>query len=151
MKLKHPKILCISLGETDDWAHAGEYTEYLDSATASMPISAPLGTRAIHPRISWQYDADLFARSRPRQSAEKMARSRTKSPRLKIYLDDVPGADTRALGERRKSHQSRKARLPQRSPHSSPRLRDHVPKAGKPIARRAAPLSVRPLTGIRTF
>lgn len=32
MKLKHPKILYISLGETDDWAHAGQYTEYLDSA-----------------------------------------------------------------------------------------------------------------------
>lgn len=27
-----PKLLYLSLGETDDWAHAGNYTEYLNSA-----------------------------------------------------------------------------------------------------------------------
>lgn len=32
MKLKHPKVLYISLGETDDWAHAGQYAAYLDAA-----------------------------------------------------------------------------------------------------------------------
>ena len=29
---KKPAILYVSLGETDDWAHEGKYTEYLDSA-----------------------------------------------------------------------------------------------------------------------
>jgi hypothetical protein len=32
MKANKPTVLYISLGETDDWAHGGQYTEYLDSA-----------------------------------------------------------------------------------------------------------------------
>ena len=32
LKAKKPRVLYLSLGETDDWAHAGKYTEYLDSA-----------------------------------------------------------------------------------------------------------------------
>jgi len=32
LKARKPRILYLSLGETDDWAHAGKYTEYLDSA-----------------------------------------------------------------------------------------------------------------------
>jgi hypothetical protein len=32
LKAKKPQILYLSLGETDDWAHGGQYVEYLDSA-----------------------------------------------------------------------------------------------------------------------
>ena len=32
LKAKHPRVLFLSLGETDDWAHAGNYGEYLLSA-----------------------------------------------------------------------------------------------------------------------
>ena len=32
LKEKKPRILYLSLGETDDWAHAGNYTEYLNAA-----------------------------------------------------------------------------------------------------------------------
>jgi len=32
LKEKRPRILYLSLGETDDWAHAGMYAAYLDSA-----------------------------------------------------------------------------------------------------------------------
>lgn len=32
VKANHPKLLYLSLGETDDWAHAGKYGEYLISA-----------------------------------------------------------------------------------------------------------------------
>ena len=32
LKAKKPRVLYLSLGETDDWAHAGKYKEYLDSA-----------------------------------------------------------------------------------------------------------------------
>ena len=31
-KVKKPKVLYVALGETDDWAHAGRYDLYLDSA-----------------------------------------------------------------------------------------------------------------------
>ncbi len=32
LKARKPRVLYLSLGETDDWAHEGKYTEYLDSA-----------------------------------------------------------------------------------------------------------------------
>ena len=32
LKLRKPRVLFLSLGETDDWAHAGNYGEYLLSA-----------------------------------------------------------------------------------------------------------------------
>jgi len=32
LKLKKPRVMFLSLGETDDWAHGGNYGEYLDSA-----------------------------------------------------------------------------------------------------------------------
>ncbi len=32
VEAKHPRVLFVSLGETDDWAHAGNYGEYLLSA-----------------------------------------------------------------------------------------------------------------------
>jgi hypothetical protein len=32
LKEKKPRILYLSLGETDDWAHAGRYADYLDAA-----------------------------------------------------------------------------------------------------------------------
>ena len=32
LKARRPRVLYLSLGETDDWAHAGKYREYLDSA-----------------------------------------------------------------------------------------------------------------------
>ncbi len=32
IRLQHPRVLFLSLGETDDWAHGGNYGEYLQSA-----------------------------------------------------------------------------------------------------------------------
>jgi hypothetical protein len=32
LKTKHPKVLYIGYGETDEWAHAGQYRSYLDAA-----------------------------------------------------------------------------------------------------------------------
>ena len=33
LQVKRPRVLYVSLGETDDWAHAGRYDLYLDAAT----------------------------------------------------------------------------------------------------------------------
>jgi len=35
LKVKKPKVFFLSLGETDEWAHEGEYDRYLDSAQMS--------------------------------------------------------------------------------------------------------------------
>jgi hypothetical protein len=32
LKTKHPRVLYIAYGETDEWAHAGQYRSYLDAA-----------------------------------------------------------------------------------------------------------------------
>jgi phosphopentomutase len=32
LKTKEPRVLFLGLGETDDWAHAGSYAEYLNAA-----------------------------------------------------------------------------------------------------------------------
>lgn len=32
LKTKHPKVLYIAYGETDEWAHSGQYKSYLDAA-----------------------------------------------------------------------------------------------------------------------
>jgi Type I phosphodiesterase / nucleotide pyrophosphatase len=32
LEAKHPKLFYLSLGETDDWAHAGDYGKYLEAA-----------------------------------------------------------------------------------------------------------------------
>jgi hypothetical protein len=90
MKLKHPKVLYISLGETDEWAHAGQYTEYLDSAHRVDTYLRTLWELAVDAGISRQHDADFFSRPWPGQSAPKMARSWPKNSRFKIHLDDVP-------------------------------------------------------------
>jgi arylsulfatase A-like enzyme len=35
LKVKKPKVFFLSLGETDEWAHEGEYDRYLDAANMS--------------------------------------------------------------------------------------------------------------------
>jgi hypothetical protein len=32
MKTNHPRVLYVSMGETDEWAHAGKYDYYLEAA-----------------------------------------------------------------------------------------------------------------------
>lgn len=32
LKERKPRVLFLSLGETDDWAHGGNYLQYLDAA-----------------------------------------------------------------------------------------------------------------------
>ena len=55
MRLDHPKVIWISLGENDEWAHAGRYDMYLYSATY---------TDMFIRRIVERTEADKFYRGR---------------------------------------------------------------------------------------
>ena len=103
MKLKHPKILYISLGETDDWAHAGQYTEYLDSAHR---VDAYL-------RAIWELAQSIpeyrgnttliFSPDHGRGKAPKKWRDHgQKIPDSKYIWMMFLGPDTQPLGERAK-------------------------------------------------
>jgi len=103
MKLKHPRVLYISLGETDDWAHAGQYTEYLDAAhrvdaylrgiwelAQSMPEYR--GTTTL-----------IFSPDHGRGKAPKKRRDHgQKIPDSKYIWMAYLGPDTQPLGERAK-------------------------------------------------
>lgn len=103
MKLKHPKVLYISLGETDDWAHGGQYTEYLDSAHR---VDAYL-------RAIWELAQSIpeyrgnttliFSPDHGRGKAPKKWRDHgQKVPDSKYIWMMFLGPDTQPLGERAK-------------------------------------------------
>ena len=45
MKTKKPRVLYVALGETDDWAHAGRYDLYLESANQNDEFIRPTNLR----------------------------------------------------------------------------------------------------------
>ncbi len=45
VRIHHPRVLYLSLGETDDWAHEGRYDLYLDSARRNDDYIRQLWTR----------------------------------------------------------------------------------------------------------
>ena len=136
MKLKHPKVLYISLGETDDWAHAGQYTEYLDSAHR---VDAYL-------RAIWELAQSIpeyrgtttliFSPDHGRGKAPKKWRDHgQKIPDSKYIWMMFLGPDTQALGERAKIAPVTQSQIAATLAAFFGQDYDAaVPKAGKPIA-----------------
>ena len=49
LKEHKPRVLFVSLGETDDWAHGGDYAQYLNAAhRADHYIQSSVGNRSEH-------------------------------------------------------------------------------------------------------
>jgi hypothetical protein len=136
MKLKHPKILYISLGETDDWAHGGQYTEYLDSAHR---VDAYL-------RAIWELAQSLpeyrgnttliFSPDHGRGKAPKKWRDHgQKVPDSKYIWMMFLGPDTQPLGERAKIAPVTQNQIAATlAAFLGQDYSADVPKAGKPIA-----------------
>jgi hypothetical protein len=135
MKLKHPKVLYISLGETDDWAHAGQYTEYLDSAHR---VDAYL-------RAIWELAQSIpeyrgnttliFSPDHGRGKAPKKWRDHgQKIPDSKYIWMMFLGPDTQSLGERAKIAPVTQSQIAATLAAFFGQDYDaSVPKAGKPI------------------
>jgi hypothetical protein len=136
MKLKHPRVLYISLGETDDWAHAGQYTEYLDAAHR---VDAYL-------RAIWELAQSMpeyrgtttliFSPDHGRGKAPKRWRDHgQKIPDSKYIWMAYLGPDTQPLGERAKIAPVTQSQIA--ATLAALLGQDYaaaVPKAGKPIA-----------------
>lgn len=136
MKLKHPKVLYISLGETDDWAHGGQYTEYLDSAHR---VDAYL-------RAIWELAQSIpeyrgnttliFSPDHGRGKAPKKWRDHgQKVPDSKYIWMMFLGPDTQPLGERAKIAPVTQSQIAATlAAFLGQDYAADVPKAGKPIA-----------------
>jgi hypothetical protein len=136
LKEKKPTILYLSLGETDDWAHSGQYVEYLDSAHR---VDAYL-------RQLWE-----LAQSMPEYQGNTTLifspdHGRGKSPhKWKDHGQQIPaskyiwmaflGPDTPALGERSKVPAVTQSQIAATlAAFLGEDYAADVPKAGKPIA-----------------
>jgi hypothetical protein len=136
MKSKHPRVLYISLGETDDWAHAGQYTEYLDSAHR---VDAYL-------RAIWELAQSLpeyrgtttliFSPDHGRGKAPKKWRDHgQRIPDSKYIWMAYLGPDTQPLGERVKIAPVTQNQIAATlAAFLGQNYNADVPKAGKPIS-----------------
>jgi hypothetical protein len=135
MKAKHPRVLYISLGETDDWAHAGQYAAYLDSAHR---VDAYL-------RAIWELAQSIpeyrgnttliFSPDHGRGKAPKKWRDHgQKIPDSKYIWMAYLGPDTQPLGERAKIAPVTQSQIAATLAAFLGQDYDAaVPKAGKPI------------------
>ena len=100
-KAQKPRVLFLSLGETDEWAHAGDYTQYLHAArrvddyvkelwdvAQSIPEYRGATTLIVSPDHG-RGDAPVFWKSHGQ-----------KQPESKYIWMAFLGPDTRPLGER---------------------------------------------------
>jgi Type I phosphodiesterase / nucleotide pyrophosphatase len=103
LKEKKPRVLYLSLGETDDWAHAGQYVEYLDSAHRVDGYLKELWELA-QSMPEYQGSTTLiFSPDHGRGKApHKWQDHGQKIPDSKYIWMAFLGPDTQALGERTK-------------------------------------------------
>ena len=73
LQQKRPRLAFVGFGETDEWAHAGRYDLYLESAhNVGSVYPAALGNRAAASRIPEQDDLYNHRGSRPRVRPDQL-------------------------------------------------------------------------------
>ena len=100
-KVARPRVFYLSLGDTDDWAHAGRYDEYLTAAHRADGLCAnALGNRAVDASIPGNDNAHLLHGSRSRRGAVGWRDHGEKVNGAEFIWVGFLGPDTPALGER---------------------------------------------------
>jgi hypothetical protein len=103
LKARKPKVLYLSLGETDDWAHEGKYKDYLDAAHR---VDAYLKALWDMVQSMPEYRGSttlIFSPDHGRGSAlEEWKKHGEKIPESKYIWMGFLGPDTQSLGEREK-------------------------------------------------
>ena len=135
-KEKKPRILYLSLGETDDWAHGGRYREYLDSAHRVDSYVKALWDLA---QSLPEYRANatlIFLPDHGRGKApHKWKDHGQKIPDSKYIWIAFLGPDTPALGERTRIHAVTQGQIAATlAAFFGEDYVSAVPKAGNPIA-----------------
>jgi hypothetical protein len=135
VRARKPKILYLSLGETDEWAHAGKYTEYL---TAAHRVDAYLRELWETLQSMPEYRGNttlIFSPDHGRGEGPEWKNHGEKVPDSKYIWMAFLGPDTAALGERRHvpavTQDQIAATLAAFLGEDYPA---EVPRAGKPIA-----------------
>ena len=103
LKERKPRVLFISLGETDDWAHDGRYGEYLDAAhRADEFVKILWETTQSMPEYR-DHTTLIFSPDHGRGSDNKKWRDHGETiPESKFIWMAFLGPDTAALGPRKK-------------------------------------------------
>lgn len=134
IRAKEPRVLFLGLGETDDWAHAGSYAEYLNAAhladdylrqiwdlAQSMPEYHGKTTLIVLP------DHGRGAGAKWTDHGEKIPES------MQTWMAFL-GPDTRALGERKESQPVTESQIAATlAALLGEDYRTSVPQAGAPI------------------
>jgi hypothetical protein len=136
MKANKPTVLYISLGETDDWAHGGQYTEYLDSAHR---VDAYLKAIWDLAQSMPEYQGNttlIFSPDHGRGKAPHKWQSHGgKIPDSKYIWMAFLGPDTQPLGERTMLSPVTQSQIAATlAAFLGEDYAADVPKAGKPIA-----------------
>jgi hypothetical protein len=135
-KEKKPRVFFLSLGETDEWAHAGRYDEYLASAKrADYYVKTMWQTAQSMPEYKDKTTL-LFAADHGRGSGPEKWKDHGKDidGAENIWLA-VLGPDTRALGERSNIEPITQSQIAATiAALLGENYNADVPKAGKPIA-----------------
>ncbi len=134
LQARHPRILYLSLGETDDWAHAGNYTEYLNSTHRVDDYLAMLW-KTVQSLPDYQGKTTLiFSPDHGRGEMAEWKSHGQKIPDSKYIWMAFLGPDTPPMGERlqipdvtQNQLAATLAALLSQDYHSS------VPKSGKPL------------------
>ena len=102
LKIHQPKVLYLSLGETDDWAHDGNYGEYLNATHRVDDFLKRLwDTVQSMPHYKGRTTL-IFSPDHGRGSGSEWKDHGRKIPESKYIWMAFLGPDTAALGERSK-------------------------------------------------
>lgn len=135
LKVHKPRILYLSLGETDDWAHEGKYDSYLRAANRVDQYLKELWDTAQSMDQYRGTTALIFSTDHGRgEGPEEWKSHGEKTPASKYIWMAFLGPDTQALGERNRiapvTQSQIAATLAALLGEDYPAA---VPKAGKPI------------------
>lgn len=136
LKERKPRILFISFGETDDWAHAGNYTEYLNAAhRVDSYIKTLWATLQTMPEYQNKTTL-IFSPDHGRGTGHRAWKDHgEKLPDSKYIWMAFLGPDTPALGERTSVAAVSQNRIAATlALFLGENYLQDVPKAGPPIA-----------------
>lgn len=135
LKERKPRVLYISLGETDDWAHEHKYAYYLDSAhRVDEYLRVLWETLQSMPEYRGKTTL-IFSPDHGRGTGSKWTEHGTEEPSSKYIWMAFMGPDTPALGERSSVPAVTQNQIAATlATFLGEDYNTDVPKAGKPIA-----------------